>query len=523
MTAPLRPRSILIAALGGEGGGVLADWIVQAALRTGLPVQATSVPGVAQRTGATSYYIEYLPEPALPGRQPVFALMPVPGCVDTVLSSELLEGVRMIERGFVTPGRTCLITADHRVLTTAEKMAMGDGRFDDARLLQTARASSSTCLTLDLNGITARHRTVVSAVMFGALAGAGRLPWPRAVCEQVIRDAGVGVPASLAGFGQAFEVAALASMSTAGAAAPTPTRQVGNASSSDAVFASAALDRELAQVVALGAARCADYQDADYERVYRDRVTLLMQHGMQAAVVDAARHLALWMTYEDVIRVADLKTRRERFDRVRQESGASADDLLEIHEHLKPGLEEIAAIAPVRLGCALRRLAQRSGPSTSAPARGRGITLHTTSIRGFAMLRLLAALRPMRPRSLRYNEEHAAMQAWLNALQQALPLHAGFAQALAELPRLRKGYGDTFERGRSAYERIDAASVQPWLGRSAPPSDAAAAALNAAILAALADPEHQLLGSTLNDGVVAKPIVFHPRVSKPAQTVASAP
>jgi indolepyruvate ferredoxin oxidoreductase beta subunit len=48
-----RPVSILIAALGGQGGGVLTDWIVGAAEHAGLPAQATSIPGVAQRTGAT--------------------------------------------------------------------------------------------------------------------------------------------------------------------------------------------------------------------------------------------------------------------------------------------------------------------------------------------------------------------------------------------------------------------------------------------------------------------------------------
>ena len=49
-----RPLTVLIAALGGEGGGVLADWIVQSALAEDYPVQATSVPGVAQRSGATT-------------------------------------------------------------------------------------------------------------------------------------------------------------------------------------------------------------------------------------------------------------------------------------------------------------------------------------------------------------------------------------------------------------------------------------------------------------------------------------
>jgi indolepyruvate ferredoxin oxidoreductase, beta subunit len=55
MTGPqARPITILIAALGGEGGGVLTDWIVAAASQLGFPVQSTSIPGVAQRTGATT-------------------------------------------------------------------------------------------------------------------------------------------------------------------------------------------------------------------------------------------------------------------------------------------------------------------------------------------------------------------------------------------------------------------------------------------------------------------------------------
>src|SRR5690606_5665510 len=116
------PLSILVAALGGEGGGVLADWIVDCALARGLPVQATSVPGVAQRTGATSYYIELVRVPASDSSRPIFALSPVPGCVDVVLASELLEAARMVERGFVNPQRTTLITARHRVYTTLEKM-----------------------------------------------------------------------------------------------------------------------------------------------------------------------------------------------------------------------------------------------------------------------------------------------------------------------------------------------------------------------------------------------------------------
>ncbi|MEO6268808.1 MAG: hypothetical protein ABIP08_00730 [Lautropia sp.] len=86
------PYAVLIAALGGEGGGVLADWLVKCALRSGLAVQATSVPGVAQRTGATSYYLEWLDRPLPPGAPaPVFSLNPMAGRVDVLVASEAVR------------------------------------------------------------------------------------------------------------------------------------------------------------------------------------------------------------------------------------------------------------------------------------------------------------------------------------------------------------------------------------------------------------------------------------------------
>jgi indolepyruvate ferredoxin oxidoreductase beta subunit len=73
-----QPISILLCALGGEGGGVLADWLIDAARHAGYPAQATSIPGVAQRTGATTYYLEVFPTHSreLGGRKPVLASTP---------------------------------------------------------------------------------------------------------------------------------------------------------------------------------------------------------------------------------------------------------------------------------------------------------------------------------------------------------------------------------------------------------------------------------------------------------------
>src|SRR5690349_23469859 len=136
--ARIRPITIAILAMGGEGGGVLADWIIDLAEHSGYLAQTTSVPGVAQRTGATIYYVELFPEDAARAarKEPVMALMPVPGEVDVVIASELMEAGRAVTRGLVTPDRTTLIASTNRVYSMTEKIAMGDGRADDAAFLK---------------------------------------------------------------------------------------------------------------------------------------------------------------------------------------------------------------------------------------------------------------------------------------------------------------------------------------------------------------------------------------------------
>ena len=116
---PERARiTIAVLGLGGQGGGVLADWIVQLGERGAHVAQGTSVPGVAQRTGATVYYVEMIPKGGTGAL--VLALTPVPGDVDIVVASELMEAGRAILRGFVT-SRTTLIGSTHRVYAIAEK------------------------------------------------------------------------------------------------------------------------------------------------------------------------------------------------------------------------------------------------------------------------------------------------------------------------------------------------------------------------------------------------------------------
>ncbi|MBM3609496.1 MAG: indolepyruvate oxidoreductase subunit beta family protein, partial [Alphaproteobacteria bacterium] len=400
------PKSILIAALGGEGGGVLAGWIVAAAHKARLPAQTTSVPGVAQRTGATSYYIEYLEQPAPAGREAVFALVPIAGRVDTVIASELLEAGRIIERGFVSPDRTLFIASSSRQLTTMEKMQMGDGRFESQRIHDAAAALAKRYVTLDLDQLAQENGTVVSATMFGALAGAGAFPWSREVCEAVIREGGRGADASLKGFSAAFAAAPANGKDVA----PSPqiparaqeqkqeqeqaqpqTRMVSDAAS----FAS--LPLAVRDVTGHGVARMRDFQDEAYGELFLTRMRMLVEAAGNPAdpqtahaLEEGARRLALWMAYEDIPRVADLKTRPERFARIRAEAQIQDHQLLKVTEYLKPGAEEIADMLPVSIG---QKIMRRVEAGKSLPFLGRGMHVSTTGLRGYFTMRFLARVK----------------------------------------------------------------------------------------------------------------------------------
>ncbi len=439
-----QPITLLIAALGGEGGGVLAEWLVDLALRAGHPAQATSIPGVAQRTGATTYYVEIHPQShaELGGRTPVMSLAPVPGCLDLLVASELLEAVRVIQNGFVSPQRTRLICSTHRTLTTFEKLAPGDGRYDSARLLEVARRHSRDCATFDVDATAREAGTVPSAVLFGAIAASGVLPFDPAAFEEIIRDSGRGVEASLRGFALAFErCRAAGGVETA--ALPAPALCVPSGTP---------------DLVLLGHARVVEFQDAAYGDLFMQRVdrlrALARRFGAAAdgdLVREGARYLALWMAFDDVIRVADLKSRAARFARVEREAGAGPGDLLRIADHLKPGLVELAGLLPAAIADPLLAWESRRRRDGAAPL-ALPLKLRADTVGGFFALRLLGALRPLRRLGKRYAEEQALIEHWL-ATAEAAPAF-GVALELVLCGRMVKGYGATNERGKENFRSI---------------------------------------------------------------------
>ncbi|MBL8348804.1 MAG: indolepyruvate oxidoreductase subunit beta family protein [Burkholderiaceae bacterium] len=518
-----QPVTILISALGGEGGGVLADWLVDTARHAGHAVQGTSIPGVAQRTGATTYYVEIFPRPdsELCGRRPVFGLYAVPGGLDLLVGSELMEAVRQAGNGLVSPDRTSVLVSTARTLTTIEKMQMADGRVGDAALLAALRGTAAELELLDMAALASQAGTVISAVMFGALAGwavsSGRLPFSRADYEATIGRGGKGMAASLRGFGAAFEhiVGARAQRQAVMQVADAVVQR-----SSAPLAAVADLPDPVAAIAALGHARLLDYQDAAYAAQYRERLARIVAaervaaaDGAFAASAEVARWLALWMAFDDIVRVADLKSRAGRWQRVQREVKAADGELLRIYDHFKPGVPEIAALLPQRWADRLQRWDRRRIARGQEPwALPLAIPSH--GVLGLLALRALAGLRGRRRRGSRHAAEQALIERWLAAVQQGLAEDAGLGLEIARCGRLVKGYGSTNERGKH-----NLLHVIDHLARPAAVGDATqrAKAVAAALAAALADDAGVQLDKTLvahgapPRPVAAQPIRWHRR------------
>jgi indolepyruvate ferredoxin oxidoreductase beta subunit len=477
------PITILIAALGGEGGGVMADWLMEAATKSGLPAQATSIPGVAQRTGATTYYLEIFPVPrnTLNGKEPVLSLTPSPGNVDIMVASELVEAGRAMQNGYVNPERTTLIASTHRIYATVEKMQMADGRFDSDKVIAAGGQLAKKAVMFDMRKLAQENGTVINAVLFGAMAGSGMLPLSREACEAAIRKAGRGAEASLRGFAAGFDIAGGSRQPPAQPAKPKRATSV-------------------EEILPLAKERLTDYQGERYAEIYAERVKPFLAGDPKVGAA-VARHLATWMAYEDIIRVADLKTRSSRFERVRKEVGAKEGEPVVVIDFLKPGVEEFASVMPHFLGKRLIEWAEKRG---KLDAYNVGMHIRTSGVLGYALVRSLAWLKPWRPMSYRYREEQQLIERWLALVAEAARRDARLAFEVAECARLVKGYGETHRRGKANFLAIvDALVENPATSDLSEQTKAIRTARDAA----LADPEGKALGSALGKPVVwMKPV-----------------
>lgn len=437
--------SIAVAALGGQGGGVLSNWIVNLAEMCGYMAQYTAIAGVAQRTGATIYSIELFPEKLAikHGKDPVLALMPVAGDVDICLAAELMEAGRSVNRGIITPDKTTLIASDHRIYAIGEKEQMGDGRLESEPVRAKLKKTAKKLILFDMDAVADQTSSVISSVLFGALAASAALPFSKHMFEQTIKNSRRAVDTNLAGFELGYKNA-LGNISK-------PDENVCQLKplSSPLLTRIEKLPANVQAIATYGVHRLVDYQDGAYGRLYLDRLEEIKDDDILS---EMAGNLALWMSFEDVIRVADLKTRQQRTTKIIHETRIDEGQIYQIHDYFHPRFEEFSESLPLAIG----RFCQNSAliKKMLAPIFSKGRIIRSGTIFGYIFLRFMASARYIRRRTLRYHNENKLMIEWLGRIKKYASSRPELSIEIAKLPKLIKGYGDTHARGLNYYMSI---------------------------------------------------------------------
>lgn len=437
-----RPLSVLIGALGGQGGGVLIDWLVNAATKAGYSCQATSIPGVAQRTGATTYYFELFSDQNPPA-DPIFCPYPSAGQVDLVVALEPTEAGRALIGGYISE-ETAVILSTARIYSTAEKSVAGDGIVPLPLLLNNLAEASRRLLPIDP---TAVPDVPVNAQLFGAIIGSNILPIPAAEARAAIEDKGLAVQANLAAFAVGLQAAQARPPSEL--VAPKAAALHYDPPPPALVTELADFPQAIRLLLGHALARLVDYQDEAYARRYLARLAKVLAADRRAGgeaqgfrlTATVVRPLAAWMSYEDVPRVAQLKTRPGRLARIRAEIGAQPGEPVQVTDYLTPGLDQASNVLPERLA----RLFSPGGQSR----HGVPVAWPTSTPWGYGILKFLAALRRLRPYSHTFAQEQAAIERWLAATEQAAAVEYELACQTAQLSVWARGYGDI--RARALY------------------------------------------------------------------------
>jgi indolepyruvate ferredoxin oxidoreductase beta subunit len=388
--------------------------------------------------------------------------------VDVVLAAEFLELGRTIEQGFVSPDRTVSIASTHRLFSIHEKTPVGDGVFPREELDRLARQFSKRFIGFDALAL-ARQVGMgqeVNAILLGALSAAEILPIREETFVAAIEAHGVAVANNV----KAFRAGSEHVRSKKSEEVPTPplesweefkrTRAAGLGRRGAAFLALMdQVERDdpepLRRTLGEAVARLVDYQDARYARLFLGWLAEVKDLDRDTGwrLTDRyARQLALWMTYEDGIRVADYKTRPERFRRIAKENAATDDQLVVVTDYLKPDIDEITGILPRVLIGPFARWAEERWSGDNKPTFPQHIK--TTSAPGYLRLWLLTRLRPLRPASWRYAKEHAVIAKYRQAVLRCAALDPELGESVAHLAQLIKGYGQVRRHCLTAFGRI---------------------------------------------------------------------
>jgi indolepyruvate ferredoxin oxidoreductase beta subunit len=482
MRDDLQLKSIFLSAVGGQGGNLLAEWIFQAATFEGHRAQAVSLPGLSQRGGSTSFYLEVAVGTDRERlSRVVFSQHPVPGEVDVIIAQEFLELARVLQEGYGSP-RTRIVASTHRVYTVGEKTAAWDGAVPAETLYAAARSMSEEFVGFNAVELAQRNgldEVAVNATLLGALCASKALPISDAAYEKAIVRVGIAPEMNQRAFdlGRRFVESGAWKLEELPPAEPWEGFVAARAQKLPSRVRRAFRDlvtplpgrygQAVARVLVEALWRLGDYQNLRYAREFLGKVGeifaldhALRPEGPPQLTEMFAKGLGTWMAYEDGIRVAQLKTRSERFQAIRARLGVGPDQVYEVREFLKPDAEEIYGILPtwlvdplLALGPVRRFLERRHFPQHP----------RTTSFRGILRLKMLLLLKPFRRSSWRYRKEHALIRRYIARVKEAAAVDYRVACLVARTGQMIKGYGDTRRKTVVFVERYVSEILTPLI------------------------------------------------------------
>jgi indolepyruvate ferredoxin oxidoreductase beta subunit len=463
-------KSVILAAVGGQGGGVLTEWIVTAAQLAGHTAQSISMPGMSQRGGATNLYLEIAVHDDASGTGPVvFSQYPFPGQVDVVVSQEYLELGRVLQGGY-TSERTTVVGSSHRLFAVTEKLPLWGGRTESEALNELGRTFSGAFVVfdaLDLARQKGMDELAVNAILLGALAASRALPISSEVYQRAVRDTGIGVEPNLAAYTVGF-----AFVDTGGHLVSREKRELSPSELVQAnagrlhpsqreayhrLVARAAKDYpgQLQDVLDEALFQLTDYQGADYAArllEHVDQVRAWEPPGGIELTRELVKHLTPLLTYEDVIRVAALKTEPQRFVKIRQDFNVKQGDVYLVRDFFDPDLEELYGILPnslVKLFARPREYTEGVVETqTTLPFK-----TNVQSVVGAFPMWLLQRFRPLRQKSFRYELEMRFVAKYLGWVKEFAAVDYKLGCLAARTGQMVKGYGRVRRRTRWATTR----------------------------------------------------------------------
>ncbi len=473
------PITVLVAAVGGQGGQLFSQWLFDAAKTAGFAPVGVGLPGLSQREGATVYYLEFF---ARPEETAFFSPFPEKGRVQVLIGLELLELLRALREGYLADDGA-IVGSTHRVLTADEKLPLKGGFITAEQVLPLLQQMGRRCVVFDAvqaAGLAGLSERAANAILFGALAASGILPFPPDAFRRAIEHYGVAVAFNLRAFefGMRFREWQAQLRASDGAAAdewaslPEPKLPTDIQRRMETL----SVDDELAMTLRYAARWLCHYQDARYFARYLDCIQAICERDRERSsnllvTKEVARILALRMAYEDAIRVAQLKTQRQRFARLRREHHIGDDVVYRVVDFFSPDWDELTGLLPVKgardrgqeatkaltTATDLQPLSEFDDlpplPSQVEELKRPAVQmkLETTSLLGFLTLKALLLLKPLRPYSRRFKSEWEAITEWLSAVDWALSEDYDLAFLVARSGEMVRGYGRTRRKTLSAW------------------------------------------------------------------------